>query len=350
MKNKISQAVYIILLTAISISAALQSCTKSDCSYNEGNSPIGEGCKMTDSLNISTGIDTSGNLIPAAKGAVDPFWRLINRPPLQTQSSPLIPTINGNAYVMSWYAPGWAHQPECGVIAPADLGINGSFGDNNAVNEEGLAVPYVFERPFCVLKDTRVNFKFTSKADDSAYYELVNNNTNAILISGYGAVLSSLMTWTASNFSLTAGSYSIRAYLINTGSVILGFSFKGSLEAVNSNGEKEQALSNNSDGCCENNTISILNILEDNCNGEYDNIDRVGPGWTFTVKQGSTVIRTGTTDINGNIFFSGLDDGTYEVEITSQSGYTSSPSSTSVTLGNNEVKLIEFFNCKQDRN
>lgn len=324
-------------------------CRKESCDYSPTiDPPANAGCTMTNTLNLSTGVDVNGNVIPAALGAIDPFWHVINNPPLTSHSSPL--TVNGNAYVMNFNNlpnTSWANQSGAGTIAPVDLGPNGSFGDNNATNNKGEAVPYIFERSFCVLSDTKIDFNFTAKADDAAVFTLVNNNTNTVLSTSSMATLGPAITWSATNLSLPAGSYSIRCNLINTGAVILGFSLKGNMNTSIG----DLAISNNVDGCCENNTISILNIEESNCNGTFDGADIVGQNWTFNIKNSSgTIIKTGTTDINGNIFFTGLANGTYTIEIVPKSGWISnnpSGGSATVTLSNNNVIIKNFYNCKQ---
>ena len=350
MKTKINfSKIFSLLLLFLIFTIIFLRCRKESCEYLPTiDPPANAGCTMVNSLNLSTGIDKNGNVIAAALGAVDPFWHVINNPPLTSHTSPL--TVTGSAYVMNFMNlpdTSWANQPNVGTIAPVDLGPNGNFGDNNALNSNGEAVPYIFERSFCVLSDTKVDFNFTAKADDGAIFTLVNNNTNTIISTSSMATLGHAITWSAASMSLSAGSYSIRCQLINTGSVILGFSFKGNLTTTNG----DLAISNNVDGCCENNTISILNIEESNCNGIFDSADVVGQNWTFNIKNSSgTIIKTGTTDVNGNIFFTGLANGTYTIEIVPKSGWTSNNptgGSQTVTLSNNNVSIINFYNCKK---
>jgi hypothetical protein len=302
---------------------------------------------MENSLNLSSGIDKNGNQITAALGAIDPFWHVINNPPLTSHTSPLV--VTGSAFVMNFMSSsstGWANQPGVGTLAPIDLGTSGSFGDNNATNSNGDKVPYIFERSFCVLANTKIDFNFSAKADDAAVFTLVNNNTNTVISTSPMATLGPAITWSATGLSLSAGSYSIRCNLVNTGAVILGFSFKGNMMTTNG----DLSISNNVDGCCENNTISILNIEEANCNGTFDGSDALGKNWTFNLKNSSgTIIKTGTTDINGNIFFTGLANGTYSIEIVPKPGWISNNpigGSKTVTLINNSISINNFYNCK----
>lgn len=332
------------------------SCSDEGCEYNEseiGIPPIPEGCALETELNLSSGIDANGNVIAPAFGAVDPFWKIINQPPI-FQGSPGNPctntavgTFTGDTFSMNFGNMGsnaWVNQTGASTIAPFDLGPNGSFGCNNASNSDGDRVPYVFERSFCVLEDTNVDFSFTYKGDDQVIFELINNSDNSVQSTSPLYIWpGALQTWTATNLPLPTGSYSIRARLVNTGSVILGFSFLGDM--ITTNGD--EAISNNSDGCCENNVISVLNILEEDCNRAYNNVtDSLGDNWTFNLLDSTnTIIRTETTDINGNIFFSGLPDGTYSIQIVNQTGWTQTITSEMVIVANNSVQIVEFYSC-----
>ncbi|WP_452229828.1 MSCRAMM family protein [Lacinutrix sp. MEBiC02404] len=328
------------------------SCSNDEsCEYIESVPVISASCNLQSELNLSTGIDTNGNVIAPGKGIVDPFWRVINNPPLLSCSDPLVSTINGDAYVINFasFGPdGWVNQTGSTTLAPMDLGTTDTFGCNNASNNNGDKVPYVFERPFCVLEDTCIDFSFTLKGDDQVYLELIDNSNNFPIDISPTYIWSStaVQTWSASNLCLSSGSYSLRAYLVNTNATVLGFSLVGNL--VTTNGDA--SISNNVEGCCQNNVISVLNILEENCDAVFDNgLDQLGDGWTFQLKDATnTVIRTEITDANGNVFFSGLEDGTYTIEIVNQAGWVqSNPSagSITVTVANNEATILEFFSC-----
>lgn len=336
------------ILTII-ILALVFSCSDEGCEYIKDNyNPIPQGCDLQTELNLSTGIDANGNRINPGSGVVDPFWRVINNPPLISCSDPLQSTINGNAYVINFSSSGpdsWVNQSGSTTLAPLDLGTTNTFSCNNANNTNGDKIPYVFERPFCVLEDTCIDFNFTLKGDDQVYLELLRNsdNTSMSLSPTYIWSSTSVQSWNASNLCLSADSYSLRAYLVNTNSTVLGFSLVGNLFTTNG----DQSISNNTEGCCQNNVISIINILEDNCDGVFDNnIDQLGNGWTFNLLDNTnTIIRTEITDINGNIFFSGLSDGTYTVQIVNQSGWTQTITSQTVNIINNSVEILEFYSC-----
>lgn len=346
MKNSFLKIVYAFLITI-----SVTNCNTEECTYIDTiDPPAPAGCNMVNSLNLSTGIDANGNVIAPGKGVKDPFWRLLNNPPLLSCTSSLTSSIDGSAYVVNFANAGntgWVNQPTAGTLAPLDLGTTDTFGCNNATNSSGERVPYVFERSFCVLKDTSIDFSFNFKGDDQIYFELRNNNSNTVHNTSSTYIFpASTSTWGASSLSLSAGSYSIRAYLVNTSSVVTGFSFTGNLTTT----KGDLAISNNVNGCCENNTISVLNILDDNCNKIFDGADVVGNNYTFNVKNSSgTIIKTGVTDKNGNVFFSGLANGTYTVEIVPKPGWIANSPATgsiSVTLNNNTVSIVNFFNCR----
>jgi len=329
------------------------SCSGDDQSCGYQNSEISSNCDLKSKLNLSTGIDSDDNPILPGSNVVDPFWRLLNNPPLVNCNNDLANTINGSAYLINYQnldQNSWVNQPNSTTLAPVDLGTTNGFSCRNVNNTAGNVVPYVFERPFCILEDTCVDFDFTFKGDDSIYFELINNATNTIVpnvsigTSVIYAYPTTVKRWAADNVCLNSGNYSIRGYLTNLGTTVLGFSLVGNLTTTNS----ELSLSNNVEGCCENNTISILNVREVNvCNRTFDGGDELGDGWVFNLRDSSgVIIRTGTTDINGNLFFAGLPDGDYKVEIVPQTGYTPNQSSVTISLSNNIVEMIEFYNCQ----
>lgn len=351
-KNRLWAKHIAILIITLIASFVIVSCKKM-CGYTNTDNVVtphgGQGCKDTTYLNLSTGVTPRGTLAIPGKGVTDPFWKLLNVPPLVSCSNTLASTINGSAYIVNYLgsgSSGWVNQPGASTICPVDLGTTDAFGCNNATNDSNKVVPYVFERSFCVKKNTVVDLNFTYKGDDQVYFQLINNNTGAVISTSSVYIFpGALGIWTVTGLPLVAGSYSIRAYLTNTSNVVLGFSFAGGINTT----QGDASISDNVKGCCENNTISILNILEDQCNGVFDPGERVGGNWIFKLKNSSNVvIKTAATDINGNLFFSGLADGTYTIESVPVAPYLpSTPSSGSITVSvaNNSVKILNFFNC-----
>ena len=343
--------IIIISMSAIAlICVVLLGCKKNaSCDYTDNTTSV-SSCNFNDTLNMATGTDSTGVLILPGSGVKDPYWKLLNNPPLVACTNALTSTIDGSAYVINFLSSsstGWVNQPSASTLSPIDLGTANSFGCNNSTNGSGQRVPYVFERPFCVNNNTKIDFSYTFRGDDEIYFELINNNTGTVIHTSPTYIFPAVTgTWTASNLAITAGSYSIRAYLTNISSVVLGCSFVGVLKT--SAGDK--SISNNSNGCCENNTISILAINESNCSGAFDAMDIVATGWMFLIKNSSgNTISTGTTDINGNLFVSGLSNGTYTIQIIPQMGWTSNNplgGTSTVVMNGSDIKLVTFYNCK----
>ena len=347
--NKTKIYKYVIIFFSLFLLINLMSCSNDEsCGYDK----VYPTCNLKSELNLSTGIDEKGNVITPGKGTIDPFWRVINNPPLIACTDPLVSTINGNAYVINYSNNGfnsWVNQAGSTTLAPMDLGTTDTFSCNNARNNDGDRVPYIFERSFCVLEDTCIDYNFTLKGDDQIYLELIDNdNNNNVLDTSptYTWSSTALQTWTVSNLCLSSGSYSLRAYLVNTNATVLGFSLVGNLTTT----KGDESISNNVENCCQNNVISIVNILEENCDGVFDNgLDQLGNDWAFNLlDSNNTQIRTEITDANGNVFFSGLSDGTYSIEIVNKAGWIQSiPSSGTLTVSvsNNQTTILEFFSC-----
>ena len=335
-----------VYLSLLFLAAA--SCKDDDCEMFE-TQPANPECLLKSTINISSGVDEMGQVIAPGLGVADPYWKLLNNPPLQDCTNPQTASINGSAYVVNYLNFGntsWVNQPNSSTLCPINLGTTYGFGCNNALNGDGARVPYVFERPFCVLQKTKVDINYTFKGDDQLHLELINNNTNTVISTSstytYPAAAS---TWNATGINLSAGSYSIRAYLVNINSTVLGFSAVGNITTT----DGDLAISNNSKGCCDNNTISVLNIEEvEGCNNTFDAGDVLGSNWVFQLKNASgTIISTRNSDINGNVFFTGLPTGTYTVEIATKAGFTTATTTATVTVSGNGVTNVNFYNCKK---
>lgn len=296
-------------------------------------------CNPTDSLVITSGWDGNSALIPCAVNNIDPHWKLINNPLLYSCGSALVPA-DGNAYLGSAGLTGLVGAT---TIVPYNSGCGINFSCSNPLNANNEPIPYVFERTFCVCDSDLVSIDLVVKADDHVFVELLN------VVSGLPIVTSPVfplafpgpVNWTQ---NLSAGSYAIRVHLKNTLPTELGFSLKGAItSATNSNTIIGDSL------CCQNNTINVRKVLDNNCNGTFELGDQVGPGWTFELydASGTTLLQTATTDVNGELFFNYLDDGTYVVQEVSQSGYSSVGSSTrTITISSGSFNVLEFYNCK----
>ncbi len=318
-----------------------------DCCEEDGLCPA--DCDPRDSLNITTGVDPlTGVLTACGVGNIDPFWTLINNPPLPGCTNPLIPAT-GDAFLVNHNnlaIPNWVNQTGATVIAPYDGGCDLNFGCNNPINSAGQRVPYVFERTFCVCDNDEVAINLTLEGDDRVYLELWNISTNALLDTSPTYIWSGTATvnWNIAH-SLPIGTYAIRAYLVNTNSTTLGMSVVGSVTSLTG---RPTIINDNI--CCTNNTVNVRKIIDNDCNGVFSSGDALGTGWTFELYDatGTTLLQTDVTDINGELFFNGVDVGTYQVVEIPQAGFTPFGSGTqTITVSPGSFNVLEFYNCPE---
>ncbi|GAB5555694.1 MAG: hypothetical protein Sapg2KO_52850 [Saprospiraceae bacterium] len=307
---------------------------------------LGTDCTASNQVNFTTGVDASGNPVAPGLGVVDQSWQLINNPPLVGCGNPIQNTINGSAYLMNHNGSGansWANQAGATTLAPVDIGTASGFGCNNIAIGGGAVVPYIFDRLFCVCQDEEVKMDLTFKGDDTLHLELIDLISNTVIATSPGyRYPNPAQNFTYSGF-LPAGSYALRAYLMNTNSTTLGFSVVGSM--TNASG-KNTILSEGA--CCVSDPLVITKILDYNCNGRIDDGDEVGAGWRFDVTDATGgLVASGQTNTNGNLIINDLAAGTYTVTEINQSGWTpGNPSSGSMTVNvTDSLNQVYFFNC-----
>jgi hypothetical protein len=298
-------------------------------------------CRGSNNLSITTGLNTSGALMPmpttATGGVVDPYWQLINVAP---------PSANGaggisipNAYTVQFGPsvgiPTWLNQPGADALSVIP---NHQFSTNNSVASQ----PWRFLRKFNLCQNSSVRFVVAHMGDDLDTVKIFDS-TGALLYTNTG------VGWgTVHDFDKTlemhAGCCYMTVELANTGAALMGFSVKADLSVTNG------SLSNPNEVCCATSTVSGQKILDSNCNGKFDAGDLPGVGWTFNLLSGSSVVQTAITDANGEFTFYNVPKGTYTIQEVSQSGYTpgSPPSGqqTVVVGAVNSVQTFQFFNCK----
>lgn len=303
-------------------------------------------CPASDRVNFTTGVDASGNPVAPGLGVVDLTWKLINNPPLVGCGNPIQNTINGSAYLMNHNGSGvnsWANQAGTTTLAPVDIGTASGFGCNNIAVGGGAVVPYIFDRLFCVCQDEEVRMNLTFKGDDTLRLELIDLISNTVIATGPGyRYPGAAQTFTFNGF-LPAGSYALRAYLMNTNSTTLGFSVLGSL--INTSG-RNTILSEGS--CCVSDPLVITKILDNNCNGRVDQGDAVGAGWQFDVTDAfGNLVSSGQTNSNGNLIINDLAIGTYTITEVNQNGWTpGAPSTGSMTVTvTDSLNQVYFYNC-----
>ena len=307
--------------------------------YSKGQNCI--NCNGSNSLELTTGLNTSGTLIPmpttATGGVTDPFWQLINVAPPSTNGSGgiLIP----NAYTIMFgtpaWSPAWLNIPGAQALS---LIQNHNFSTNNSIASQ----PWKFVRKFLLCKDAQVHFVVDHIGDDVDTLKIYNS-TGALIYSSTGLGHSTVKHFDVT-LDMKAGCSKIVVDLINVGAVLTGFSVKANLTVTNN------SLSNPNLVCCNNSIISGQKIIDNNCDGIFNSGDVPGIGWTFNLMNGSTIVQTAITDINGEFTFFDVPNGTYSVNEVIQTGYTpktpiSGQQTVTITQGNS-VTNIQFLNCK----
>jgi SdrD B-like domain len=287
-------------------------------------------CHSSNTLSLTTGLNTSGVLLPPT-GATDPYWRLINVAPPSTNGNGgiLIP----NAYTIPSFT-GWnniAGARTLNVIASQ------SFATNNSVASQ----PWRFLRKFYLCKSSTVHFVGDYAGDDQAILKIFDSN-GTVLFTAPAAGFSASEHFDV-NLDMHAGCAYMTVELANTGAGLMGFVVKADLSVTNN------SLSNPSETCCGSSIISGQKILDANCNGKYDVGELPGVGWTVNLLSGSSVVQTSTTDANGEFIFYNVPNGTYTLQEVPQSGYIpGNPNSAQYTVvvsANNSVQTFQFFNC-----
>ena len=348
MKKIIEKAASIAFILLL---AVFSSCTSNDCEYIA----IIDPCGTSNVLNISTGIDESGNVITPGIDKVDPYWRLINRPffkqtTVSISDQQSINTINGNAFVVNYnggIGTDWINQNNSSSISFINSGnTNQEFTARTIRNSNGETLPFIFERSFCLNSEQSLIIDLKARANIAITFILVNNLTNVIYSSSQN-IESFLASWNET-LVLPAGSYSIRGLLQYKTQTIPAFSVEGTIKTV----DNSFVLTNNNK-CCSNNVVALNIINDGDCNGNYDeNFDGFFNGLitaNLVTKVNSQIVtRTENVDAYGNIIFAGLPDGTYTIALSTFSMSPTSlisPNNFQLTVVNNEVKNFTIFVC-----
>lgn len=316
-------------------------------------------CNSTNNINITTGLDNTGNLLPYA--VPDNNWRLINNPPLvNCTNNNLLNSINPpNAYTMNyannntpvWTAgpSDWANQPFSRTLAPGNIyaltggsATIGAFNCNNGTNQNNEPQPFIFERNFCICKGGQITINLSAKADDIGIIKLINNQTNTVITQSGGIGQPTTTNWTTTNL-LSPGNYSLRFELANTGATTTGFSVVGNITSSNS------ILIDGNSQCCNNYSLAIQKVFDVDCDGTMSNGDYIGnAGWVYDVFNTGTLVTTVTTNAFGEAILSGLSAGTYTIieQQNSLYAYTNLSSNVTVAIGiGNPNGIAYFYNC-----
>jgi gliding motility-associated-like protein len=292
-------------------------------------------CQPETFINLSTGINSSGALLPTT-GIVDPYWKLVNVAP---------PSVNGsggisipNAYTVPSNSPlGW-------IVVPGAVALNvinsTFFSTNNTIATQ----PWVFRRKFSVTTAGTINFNGAFMGDDKSVLKICNSS--GTVLRSYSQAGWSTLKSIQDSLQMSAGCYYLEVELVNVSSGKMGF-------AVNLIGSTTGLkLANPNQGCCNNSLISGQKLIDQNCDGKQGQNDIPAASWVFELKSGAAVLQTATSDVYGQFFFNDVPNGTYTISEIAQAGYTASfPSggSTSITINNatnNGVQQVLFLNCK----
>jgi len=312
-------------------------------------------CNAANVLNVSTGIDANGTKLGCGKGVIDPFWSLINKPPIQTigcNDFGLSGTIkDGNAYVMNYenyHENAWANQPGVRTVAPVNGSCKTYFGCNNQPDGNGGYLPYIFERAFCICEDDSIFFDLNICADDRLSIELWDISTSTLITSDPGPF--NFKTCADNNWTfgtvLPAGMYALRTHLVNTHGSVLGFSVSGNITSLsNTQSIVQDTL------CCENNTINVRKILDYDCDGEFGTGDQIGSGWKFELKNSAgDVVQAAATNASGELFFNNVLAGKYTITEIQQPGWVfGNPSNGTIdiTVVPGGYNVVDFYNCPE---
>lgn len=326
-----------IVLLFVSIFTFAQ---KAGCSDSE--------CLSTSTLEISTGYDPAKNALIAI-GAIDPLWKLLNKPP--TDPNTLTTGVNiPDAYSISSFQNNWNIIQGAGILS--SINKNGMGEANNLFSNQ----PWIFRRSFCVCQNSTVTISGDFRVDDDGSINVSDANGTVLFTQKAYDPNPNPSKWqyfdknTKFNATLTLapGTYFVDFYMLNRSGVAAGFAVRGQITTTNG----QRTISNVNNTCCPSGgVVTLQKILEkaETCNGKTDAGETAGSGWTFALKDSKNkVIQTKQTDANGQLTFGGLLAGSYTIEEQMQAGWeanTPQAGIQQVTLGANDVKFITFYNC-----
>lgn len=327
--------------------------------------PTCDPCNGSNSLDISTGLGTNGVLMsnpglmaggtlssPQTGNQVDPFWQLINVPPLSISnlsgiSIPNSFTVHAGSFVSvnSLGPANWVNITGADAVSVIP---NSSFAANNTVQNQ----PWRFIRKFYVCQPdpgkstTHVHFSVDHTGDDGDRVKIFDSN--GVLLwtdpsTGWFTNWASSTHFDA-DLDMHPGCCYLVVELKNTQGGLMGFSVKGNLSVSNN------SLTNPAAACCNNlSTISGQKIIDANCDGQFNFADQPGVGWTINLT-GASGTQTATTDANGEFTFYNVPNGTYTLQEVSQTGFNPiNPASGQFSVVANAasaaVQTFQFFNC-----
>ncbi|GJM35285.1 MAG: hypothetical protein DHS20C18_42860 [Saprospiraceae bacterium] len=292
----------------------------------------GQFCECpTNFLDISTGFDHNVNQFYAA-GVSDAYWQVVTDP-----TGGITPRPANVVQNLGWDP---VNGPLTGWVSPFPNGNNGFF----------QGATYGFETSFCVCEATnQLFYNLNMLADNGVTIILTDDQGNTIQTLGNVPIpiapplTQSFTTVTNANGTinnLAAGTYFIRANLMNAGPTALGLHIDGFISG--------QGLSQRE--CC-NNTGAIVGVKyqDTNCDGQRDLGEPLLPNWRIELyDNNNNLVQWVLTDANGAYAFTNVNIGTYTVQEVWQPNWTPSTpvgGAQNITVNAPQVHTIDFGNC-----
>jgi len=282
------------------------------------------GC-LVPSINISTGFNpATGSVIPITPTSYDPNWIVISDP-LPNTNEPRPASVIQKHKAWSNPLPG---SQWIAVYNSADNSTNGV---------------YVFERCFCIERQTRAVVELQVLADDIVDSILVcgqkMTNRTPTLTNNWFLTPQRLYRDTV---NLQSGTCCIRVFVRNTSNVAFGLDIAGSITALG------LAATLLADTCCSQSKCWIVGqkIHDLNCNGKIDQGEPALSGWTITATAGNNTF-SATTGSDGWYSIQ-VPPGTYTLTEQVKPGFTPSTPSGGpyiVTIAQGQVLQYDFLNC-----
>ncbi len=309
------------------------------------------GCPASSVLNISTGIDGGGNLLPInnATTGIDPFWRLINLPALR---DPIPAGVNfPEMYAVDIYplaAPNWNNIGASPISQPISVRPNSAFNADNL----NVSQPWRIRREFCVCDTAEVDIAGLMRADDVGFFRLYEEGNPSPLVNVLGATnpgtnITNFFTDWSINWTgtLNPGTYHLEFEMVNTLGSAMGFNVSAQITDLGNN----NTLLNSTPNCCGKGTLAIQKLIDEDCSDSRTPADQEGSGWNFQITNTATnVTVNATTDIYGEIILRQLPFGTYTItESWAAPWVPSNPTSGTQTItidAANPNGMVDFLN------
>jgi hypothetical protein len=243
------------------------------------STPIVNLCDPT-WLAVNTGWDQAiGIDVPV--GAPDNEWMVVADPSPSTAEPRPAFVVNPN--------PAWSTRQ-----------AKSSWVSSSPTAADVVAGHYVFEYRFC-LDDPGVQLRFSIRADDEATVYLNGNNIGSTVAHSYDQPALFILIYDPSK--LRIGDNVLTVDVNNIIDSPMGFDAWGLIL-----GDHQQYRY-----CCSDSSCGLLGTVWNDGNRNGIKEEQGSPGETVTLMQGTSIIRTTTTDGLGNYYFMNVVPGNYQV-------------------------------------